>query len=35
LNGDVYPFGEAQFFGSAGGIALSRPIVTAASNRGT
>ena len=34
-NGDVYPFGDAKFYGSTGGIALNRPIVTAASSRKT
>ena len=34
-NGDVYPFGDARFYGSTGGIALNRPIVTAAASRKT
>ena len=34
-NGDVFPFGDARFYGSTGGIALNRPIVTAAASRKT
>jgi hypothetical protein len=34
LNGDVFAFGDARFYGSTGGLALNQPIVgAAASNR--